>query len=77
MQKITFAALPGLVQFTSMAILFIGWVLFAELVIDRHGYDHFLPLYRVGNVCPYDFAVVLALAATWIALRRRQSGGPA
>lgn len=74
MQKVTFAELPGLVQLSSMATLFIGWVLFAELVIDRQGYDRFLPLYRVGNVCPYDFAVGLVLAATWIGLRRRQSG---
>ncbi len=74
MQKVTFAELPGLVQLSSMATLFIGWVLFAELVIDRHGYDRFLPLYRVANVCPYDFAVVLVLAAIWLGLRRRQSG---
>lgn len=71
MQKIPFAALPGLVQFTSLATLFIGWVLVAELIIDRHGLDRFLPLYRVGNLCPYDFAVVLALTGAWVLLRRR------
>ena len=70
MQKVTFAALPGLVQFTSLATLFIGWILFAELVVDRHGYDQLLPFYRVGNLCPYDIAVVVALVATWMALRR-------
>ncbi len=71
MQKIAFAALPAFVQFTSMATMFIGWVLFAEFVIDRHGYDRFLPLYRVGNFCPYDIAVLLLLTATWALLRRR------
>jgi hypothetical protein len=70
MQKTSFASLPGLVQFTSLGTLFIGWVLFAEFIIDRHGYDRFLPFYRVGNLCPYDLAVVLALAATWILMRR-------
>ena len=71
MQRIAFAALPGLVQFTCLATIFIGWVLFAELIIDRHGYDRFLPLYRVGKICPYDLAVLLTLAMTWALLRRR------
>ncbi len=71
MQKVPFASLPGLAQFTSLATIFIGWVLLAELVIDRHGYDRFLPFYRVANLCPYDLAVLLILAATWAMLRRR------
>lgn len=71
MQRVTFAALPGLVQFTSLASIFIGWVLIAEFVIDRHDLDRFLPLYRVGNLCPYDLAVLLLLVATWALLRRR------
>ncbi|MEQ1866345.1 MAG: hypothetical protein ABL996_17035 [Micropepsaceae bacterium] len=70
MQKTSFASLPGLVQLTSLGTLFIGWVLIAEFIIDRHGYDRFLPFYRVGNLCPYDLAVVVALAATWILMRR-------
>jgi hypothetical protein len=72
MQKITFAALPGLAQFTSLATIFLGWVLFAELVIDRHGYDRFLPLYRVGNLCPYDLVVVVLLSIAWMLLRRKR-----
>lgn len=75
MQKIAFAALPGLVQFTSLATLFIGWVLFAEFVIDRHGYDRLLPFYRVANFCPYDVAVLLLLVATWALLRRSLKPG--
>lgn len=71
MQRIPFATLPGLVQFTSLATLFIGWVIVAEFVIDRHGLDRFLPFYRVGNLCPYDLVVAVLLAATWILLRRR------
>ena len=70
MQKTSFASLPGLVQLTSLGTLFIGWVLIAEFIIDRHGYDRFLPFYRVGDLCPYDLAVVVALAATWILMRR-------
>lgn len=70
MQHIAFADLPRLSQFTSLATLFIGWIMVEELVIDRHGYDRFLPFYRVGNLCPYDFAVALGLAMTWMILRR-------
>jgi hypothetical protein len=71
MQKTAFASLPGLVQITSLTTVFTCWVLFAEFIIDRHGYDRLLPFYRVGNLCPYDIAVVLGLAVTWILLRRR------
>lgn len=71
MQRLPFASLPAFVQFTSLATMFVGWVLFAEFVIDRHGYDRLLPFYRVGNFCPYDLAVLLLLAATWLLLRRR------
>lgn len=71
MQKVSFATLPALVQFASLATIFIGWVLFAELIIDRHGLDRFLPFYRVGNLCPYDLAVLALLLAAWIVLRRR------
>lgn len=70
MQKIPFAALPGLVRLTSLATIFIGWVLFEELVIDRHGLDRFLPFYRVANLCPYDLAVLLLLTGAWILFRR-------
>ena len=70
MQKQKFSDLPLFVQFTSLATVFMGWVLFAELIIDRHGYDRLLPFYRVGNLCPYDIAVVLALVASWMLLRR-------
>lgn len=75
MQKVAFAALPGLVQFTSLVTLFIAWVLFAELIIDRHGYDRLLPFYRVGNFCPYDFAVLLLLTAAWMLRRGRSKPG--
>lgn len=72
MQKVTFAALPVLVQFTSLATLFVGWVLFAEMIIDRHGYDRFLPLYRVGNLCLYDVAVLSLLVIVWFILLSRR-----
>jgi hypothetical protein len=61
MEKIAFGSLPRFVQFATLTVPFIAWLLFAEWVIDRHGLDRWLPLYRVGNLCPWDIAVVLAL----------------
>jgi hypothetical protein len=71
MDHIAFAQLPFLVKLSSLATLFLGWVGFAELIIDRHHLDRFLPYYRVGNVCPYDFAVIATLVVVWIVQHRR------
>ena len=71
MDSISFAQLPFLAKFSSLATLFLGWVAFAELIIDRHHFDRFLPFYRVGNLCPYDIAVVGALVVSWIVIHRQ------
>lgn len=71
MLKIHFADLPFVVQLATMSIYFLSWVTFAELVIDRHGLDKHLPYYRVGNLCPYDIAVITILGAMWVWLTRR------
>jgi hypothetical protein len=70
MTRVPFAALPLLTRFATLAVWFVGWVLFAEFVIDRHGLDRYLPFYRVGNLCPYDLAVIAILAAAWAGLHR-------
>lgn len=44
---------------------FNSWVLFEELVIDRHGLWRYLPFYRVGVFCVWD---VLALAVIGLVL---------
>ena len=72
MKRIAFKSLPLVVRISSLATWFIAWVLFAELVIDRHGLDAWLPYYRVGNFCPYDVAVIAALGIAWIRLNRRE-----
>ena len=72
MQKLAFADLPTITKLASFATLFIGWVLFEELVIDRHGLDRFLPFYRVGNLCPYDLAMLGSLGLAWIWLHERR-----
>jgi hypothetical protein len=46
---------------------FNSWVLFAELVIDRHGLAPYLPFYRIGWLCVWD---VLALVLSVLVTRR-------
>lgn len=48
-----------------------SWVLIAEFVIDRYGFDKYLPFYRFGDVCIWDFAVLAIVAALFIAHSRR------
>lgn len=70
MDIIGFSQLPFIVKFSSLLTIFLAWVAFAEIIIDRHGMDKFLPFYRVGNLCPYDIAVVGLLAFVWFHLHR-------
>ena len=65
MDRVPFRSMPLAVRIATVLALFLAWVLFAELVIDRHGLDEYLPLYRVGNLCPWDIAVVALLALFW------------
>jgi hypothetical protein len=71
MVPIRFAQLPFLIKFSSLATLFLGWVAFAEIIIDRQDLDRFLPFYRVGNFCPYDVAVIAVLVGAWSILHRQ------
>ena len=61
MSKIHFADIPLVVRLTTRMSIFMAWVLFAEFVIDRYGFDRYLPFYRVGNVCPYELVAILAI----------------
>lgn len=58
MTKLRFKDLPRAVRVAAATSFFMAWVLFAEFVIDCYGLDRFLPFYRVGDLCPYDLAVV-------------------
>ena len=74
MDAIRFRSLPLVVRISALATWFLAWLLFAELAIDRLGLDSWLPYYRVGNFCPYDIAVIVALALWWIRLSRKDPG---
>ena len=70
MDTIAFAQLPLVTRLASLLVYFLAWVAFAEFIIDRHGWDRFLPLYKVGNLCPYDLAVLVVLGGAWFLLHR-------
>ena len=71
MTKLRFKDLPLAARIATATSFFTTWVLFAEFVIDRYGLDRFLPSYRVGDLCPYDLAVVVVIVGWWIAAHRR------
>lgn len=73
MATIAFANLPLIVRFATMMSYFLAWVMIEEFIIDRHGLDQYLPFYRVGNLCVYDFVVALALVALGVFLNRAKT----
>jgi hypothetical protein len=72
MTRITFAQLPLVVRIMTVASMFMAWVLFAELVLDRYGFDKFLPFYRLADLGVYDVAVALAICVFWVMAHRRR-----
>jgi hypothetical protein len=62
----------------AIAMTFINtWVLFEEIVVDRHGLWRYMPYYRVGLFCVWDaavFAFTLLLLLVSVRPFRRHSG---
>ena len=65
---------PWLVRLAVGLTFFNSFVLFEELVVDRHGLGPYLPFYRVGDVCVYDglAVVVIILGLWWVGRRTEQ-----
>ncbi len=70
--QISFKSLPMATKVATVLTFFAFWVLFEELIIDRHHLDRFLPLYRVGNLCIYDLTVAGLLLWMWVRLNRSE-----
>lgn len=60
-QRLSLTDLPLAVQAATAGSGFMACVLFAELVIDRHGLAPHMPFYRPGNLCVWDLAVAAGL----------------
>lgn len=65
MEKLRFPQLPLAAKLAIALVPFMGWVMFAEFVIDRQGWHTYLPLYRFGEFCTYDAIVLLASFGAW------------
>ncbi|TMH29447.1 MAG: hypothetical protein E6H66_20080 [Betaproteobacteria bacterium] len=63
MNKVSFSELPFLVKAAVFVSLLNAWVLFEEVVIDRHGLWRYLPFYKVGLFCVWDLAALLLIGA--------------
>ena len=70
MSKLNFADMPLVVRGATWATAMMAWILFEELIIDRHGWDRWLPFYRVGNLCVCDLGVAILLIGAFVALNR-------
>lgn len=70
MTKIHFRQLNLVSRVMICASMFMAWVLFAELVVDRYGFHEYLPFYRFADICPYELVVLALIAWYWIAAHR-------
>jgi hypothetical protein len=52
---------PTLVKVAIAVTLYLAFVHFEELVIDRYGLWRSLPLYRFAKFCPWDVAALVAI----------------
>ncbi len=70
MERLSFRQLPVVVRLAVGVAFLDAWVSFEEFVVDRHGLWRYMPLYRVGEFCVWDLAVVLGIGcAIWRASR--------
>ena len=65
MQSIAFRQLPLSVRLMTAAAMVLTWVFIEEKIIEPFGLYAYMPLYRVGNFCPYDAAVLLSVVGFW------------
>jgi hypothetical protein len=70
MQAISFRALPLPVRVMTALSMLMAWVMVAEFVIDRYEIDRFLPFYRYGDICIYDFVAAALVLAFWVLANR-------
>lgn len=54
-------ALPLIVKIAIAMTAVNTWVIFEEVVVDRHGLWRYMPFYRVGLFCAWDFSVLTVI----------------
>ena len=76
MKTSTTLSLPLIAKIAIAVTVINTWVLFEEIVVDRHGLWRYMPFYRVGLFCVWDaavFAVTLLLLLISVRPFRRRS----
>ncbi|HYL65103.1 MAG TPA: hypothetical protein VE077_21015 [Candidatus Methylomirabilis sp.] len=53
---------PWIVKLGIGLTLLNSWILFEEIVVDRHGLWRYMPYYRVGDACVWDLGATIAIA---------------
>ena len=73
MGTVTFRQLPMIAK-VAVGIAFLeAWVSLEQLVIEPTGLWHYMPFYRVGGFCVYDFTVtLLVVAGLWLFSQQRE-----
>jgi hypothetical protein len=56
--KPTTPPLPLIVKIAIALTAINTWIIFEEIVVDRHGLWRYMPFYRVGLFCAWDFSVL-------------------
>jgi hypothetical protein len=65
--------LPPSVKLAVVLTFFNTWVLFEETVVDRYGIWQYMPYYRVGRLCAWDFGALALIV--WLASRAFRAVG--
>jgi hypothetical protein len=73
METVTFGQLPMIAK-TAVGIAFLqAWVSLEQLVIEPTGLWRYMPFYRVGGFCVYDFTItLLVVGGLWRLSRQRE-----
>lgn len=70
MDRVPFARLPLLVRVAVGLSLVNAWASFEEFVVDRVGLWQYMPGYKVGAFCVWDFAVTLLVVVSLVRASR-------
>lgn len=66
---------PLIVKIAITFTIFNSWVLFEETVIDCFGWSKYLPFYKIGYFCTYDFlAILVIVVGVWFHFRQPREG---
>jgi hypothetical protein len=70
MERLLFRQLPWAVRIAVGLAIGLTWVFIEEHIIEPFALYKYMPFYRVGNFCVYDFTVGLIIAVCiWRASR--------